>query len=118
MVLHALISSNANVPSDTERKLPYSISHPKRYVHTFKITPPDGWDFPEGEHSRKLPALNYTYTISSVAGKARVSFEYFTRSDRVLPEDFAAYREAMKLSKTIFTTTSPAPSSSPRVEVR
>ncbi len=91
------ISSNANVPSDTERKLPYSISHPKRYVHTFKITPPDGWDFPEGEHSRKLPALNYTYTISSVAGKARVSFEYFTRSDRVLPEDFAAYREAMKL---------------------
>lgn len=91
------IASVASVPSEVERKLPYAISHPTRYVHTLKIKPPEGWEIPAGEHSRKLPSLHYGFKISSVAGKAIISYRYATLSDRVLPEDFAAYKEAMKL---------------------
>lgn len=91
------ISSVAKVPSETERTKPYSIGHPRRYVHTLEITPPEGWDIPDGKHSRQLPALDYSFDISSAAGKARVRFDYLTHADRVMPEDFTAYREAMKL---------------------
>ncbi|MDP4625889.1 MAG: DUF3857 domain-containing protein [Akkermansiaceae bacterium] len=91
------IASVVATPSETERKLPYAISHPTRYVHTLEIAPPEGWDIPEGEHSRKLPSLHYDYKISSAAGKAIVRFSYMTLADRVMPEDFANYKEAMKL---------------------
>jgi hypothetical protein len=93
-----LMSGNSVVPSETERKMPYSISHPTRHIHTIEITAPEGWDLPEDAHGRKLPALDYKFNITSTpGGTVSVSYDYKTHADRILPEDFSAYREAMKL---------------------
>lgn len=91
------IAAVSTVPKEAERKLPYSISHPKRYEHTLKIKPPEGWDIPEGKHGRKLPSIQYDFDISHIAGEAIVRFSYVTLSDRVMPKNFADYKEAMKL---------------------
>ena len=93
------ISVAATAPADATRKLPYWISHPNSYVHTLEITPPTAWNIPEGKHNRQLPSLDYAFDISTRGGKAIVRFDYRTKADRVMPADFAAYKEAMKLMK-------------------
>ena len=93
------IASVVNVPSGSERRYPYSISHPTRYVQTIEITPPasGGWTFVDQAHNRPLPSLNYSYRASSADGKATLRFSYQTLADRVSPEDFAGYKTTMNL---------------------
>jgi transglutaminase-like putative cysteine protease len=83
------------VTIDSQRRYPVALEYPLRLLQRFEITVPAGLTLPSSSSTVAPGLFTLKSTISNSGNTVKLSYDFEANADRVLPQGFSAYRDAV-----------------------